>query len=200
MTCVILTFLVFQFVAGMFEAMMVFNKESSLFLNAARDTKVLAHHCLQVFAIVSSMLGFVVIYLNKNMKDKPHFTTWHGLLGVVTVCSIPLAAVGGNIVKYKGLRDMLKVKQSLGELKIMHATGGLMAFTLVMSTMMLALYTDWFTNQVHTFAWYACMFCVSFMAMIVMNQVVLEYLPRTRRPNQSSTKDTGGRAESKKKK
>lgn len=170
----------------MFEAMMVFNRESSLFLNASRETKILAHHCLQVFAIVSSALGFFVIYFNKNIKDKPHFTTWHGLLGVITVCSIPLAALGGNIIKYPGLRKFLGVKQSLGDLKIMHATGGLMVFTLVMTTLMLGLYSSWFVGEVNEILWYVCLLCVSFMAMVVMNQVVTEYLPRTRVKQQPS--------------
>lgn len=176
---------------------MVFNRESSLFLNAARETKVLAHHCLQVFAIVSSLLGFAAIYVNKTRHDKPHFTTWHGLLGIITICAIPMAALGGNIVKYKGLRDMLKVKQSLGELKIMHATGGLVIFTLVMTTMMLGLYSEWYTSQVDGIFWYLSMLCVSFMAMVVMNQVVTEYLPRTR--GQRSSTQTGN-VESRKKK
>lgn len=188
----------------MFEALMVFNKESSLFLSAAHGTKVLAHHCLQVFAIVSSILGFTAIYINKNRYDKPHFTTWHGLLGIITVCSIPMAAIGGNMIKYKGLRDALKVRQSLGDLKIMHATGGLMVFTLVMTTMMLGLYSDWYTSQVNDIIWYASLLCVSFMAMLVMNQVVAEYLPRTRGQRSATradkAKSPAGKTESKKKK
>ena len=184
----------------MFEAMMVFNKESSLFLNASRESKVLAHHCLQVFAIVSSMLGFAAIYVNKERNEKPHFTTWHGLLGVITVCAIPLAAVGGNIVKYKGLRDIIKVKQSLAELKIMHATGGLIVFTLVMTTLMLGLYSEWYTSQVNEILWYASMLCVSFMAVIVMNQVVSEYLPKTRVTRQpTATASAPKKADNKKK-
>ncbi|KAH3880427.1 hypothetical protein DPMN_004341 [Dreissena polymorpha] len=195
------TLMTLAFVAGMFEALMVFNRESSLFLNASRPTKVLVHHVLQVFAIVCALSGFGVIFYNKMLNDKPHFTTWHGLFGVITICSLPLAAVGGNVVKYQFLRDMLRIKITLAQLKIYHATGGLIVFTMVMITLMLSLYSNWFTGNVSGILWYACAMCVSFMAVVVMNQVTQEYLPKTRRQSVSPQKSgSQGNKESKKKK
>ena len=199
--------IMFQFVAGMFEALMVFNRESSLFINVTRTTKILIHHILQVFAIICSLLGFAAIFYNKVLNDKPHFTSWHGLLGVITICSIPLAAVGGNIIKYQFLRQLLNIKLSLGALKIYHATGGLIVFTLVMFTMMLGLYSNWFVNAVPGYMWYACAMCISFMAVVVMNQVTQEYLPRTRgqapvsapaQPSRGQSTLVGGKKDSKK--
>ncbi|WAR26534.1 C56D1-like protein [Mya arenaria] len=172
------TLMTLAFVVGMFEAMLVFNRESSIFVNMQRPTKVLIHHVLQVFAVVCSLTGFTVIYYNKVLNEKPHFTSWHGLLGIITVCAIPLAALGGNIVKYQFLRDLFKIKISLGKLKIYHATAGLVVFTLVMFTIMLGLYSDWFVNQVSSILWYISAMSVSFMAVVVMNQVTQEYLPR----------------------
>jgi cytochrome b-561 domain-containing protein 2 len=165
----------------MWEGLLVFNRESSLFVNVARPTKVLIHQVLNMAAVVCAILGFTVIYYNKSINDKPHFTTWHGLLGLITVIYITAQSLGGDVVKYEWLRRILGVRMSLGKLKIYHATSGLVAFTLVVTTMMLALYSTWFTSQVGWVLWLLCNGSVSFMAVIIMNQVVTEYLPKTQR-------------------
>ena len=140
---------------------------------------MLIHQALNIAAVVFAILGFCVIYYNKDVNDKPHFTTWHGLLGLITVIFITGQSLGGDIVKYEWIRRILGVKISLGKLKIYHATSGLVAFTLVVTTMMLALYSTWFTSQVGWVLWLLCNGSVSFMAVIIMNQVVTEYLPKT---------------------
>lgn len=173
------TLMVLAFVVCMWEGLLVFNKESSLFVNVSRSTKVLIHQILNIAAVVFAILGFIVIYYNKDLNAKPHFTTWHGLFGLVTVICVTVQSLGGDVVRYEWLRKLLRVKMSLGTLKIYHATSGLVAFTLVVTTIMLAFYSTWFTSQVGWVPWILCYGCVSFMAVIIMNQVVTEYLPRT---------------------
>ena len=174
----------FQFITFMFEGLLVFNQESSLLLNASRQTKVLVHWVLQATAVTCAGLGFIVIFYNKYLRDKPHFTTWHGLFGVITVCYIMLQSVGGSFVKYEFLRSLIKIR--LADLKLYHATSGLIAFTLVTVTLMLAFYSNWFTTNVNEILWYACLGSVSFMAVIIMNQITSEYLPKSRVPKPSS--------------
>lgn len=181
------TLMVLAFVVGMWEALLAFNKESSMFVNFARPSKVLIHQCLNVFAVSASITGFIVIYYNKHINDKPHFTTWHGLFGLMTVIAVTIQSLGGDFVKYEGLRSLFGIKKSLGALKIYHATSGLVTFTLVMCTMMLAMYSNWFASQVGWVLWLLCIGCISFMAVIVMNQVVTEYLPRTQGRQSYST-------------
>ncbi|XP_045166556.2 probable transmembrane reductase CYB561D1 isoform X2 [Mercenaria mercenaria] len=173
--------MVFAFVACMWEGLLVFNRESSIFVNVTRPTKVLIHQVLNIVAVTCAILGFIVIYYNKSLNDKPHFTSWHGLLGLITVICVTVQSFGGDVVKYEWLRKILGVKLSSGTLKIYHATSGLVVFTLVVTTMMLALYSTWFTSQVGWLLWLLCNGCVSFMAVIIMNQVVSEYLPKTQR-------------------
>ncbi|KAL4226371.1 hypothetical protein ACF0H5_014354 [Mactra antiquata] len=174
------TLMTFAFGAALWEALLVFNKESSIFVNVTRPTKVLVHQILGITAVASSLLGFAAIYYNKEFNEKPHFVTWHGLMGLIAVVFVTIQSFGGDLVKYEWLRKLVGVNKSLAVLKIYHATAGLVAFTLVMATMMLALYSTWFTSQVGWIMWMLCNGCVSFMAVIVMNQVVAEYLPRTR--------------------
>lgn len=177
---------IFQFAACLWEGLLVFNKESTIFVNVTRSTKVLIHQSLNICAVVASIAGFTVIYYNKSLHDKPHFSTWHGLFGLITVVYMCIQAFGGDVVRYEWLRKRLGAGMSLGALKIYHATSGLIAFTLVMVTMMLALYSTWFTSQVGWVLWLVCNASVSFMAVIMMNQVVSEYLPRTRGSRQAA--------------
>ena len=171
-------FVLFQFVTFMFEGLLVFNRESSLLISASRETKVLVHWVLQATAVICAILGFVVIFYNKYINDKPHFTTWHGLFGVITVIYIVIQSIGGSFVKYQFLRSLIRMR--LADLKLYHATSGLIAFTLVTFTLMLAMYSIWFTSNVNEILWYACVMSVSFIAVIIMNQITSEYLPKTR--------------------
>lgn len=91
---------------------------------------------------------------------------------------IVVQSIGGSFVKYEFLRSLIKMR--LADLKLYHATSGLIAFTLVTVTLMLAMYSTWFTSSVDDVLWYACAAAVSFMAVIVMNQITSEYLPKTR--------------------
>ena len=165
----------------MFEGLLVFNRESTLLTAFDRPTKLRIHQIAQIAAIILSILGFVVIYINKNINEKPHFTTWHSLFGITTVVYSCLQAFGGDLVYYPWLRQFLRIQKSLGTLKIYHATAGLIGWTLVTITLMLSLYSTWYSKQVGWVFWWMSLACVSFMAMTVMNQVVQEYLPRTRR-------------------
>ena len=81
-------------------------------------------------------------------------------------------------MKYEFLRSLIKIR--LADLKLYHATSGLIAFTLVTFTLMLAMYSTWFTSNVNEILWYACVMAISFMAVIIMNQITTEYLPKSR--------------------
>lgn len=173
----------------MFEGLLVFNRESSLLLTAARQTKILVHWVLQATAVTCALLGFMVIFYNKYRHDKPHFTSWHGTFGVITVSYIVMQSIGGSFVKYEFLRSLIKMR--LADLKLYHATSGLIAFTLVTATLMLAMYSTWFTSSVDDVLWYGCAAAVSFMAVIVMNQITSEYLPKTRTQKPVAGETTG---------
>ena len=74
----------------MLEAVLLFSPISSVIRGAGYSTKRQWHWILQACAVCSALTGFVVITTNKYMADKQHYTSWHGLLGIMytsNVCS-----------------------------------------------------------------------------------------------------------------
>ena len=113
----------------------------------------------------------------KENQQKPHFTSWHGLLGLVTVGYTCMQLLGGASVKYHTYFASL-IKMRLADHKMTHAVSGVAAFTLVTATLMCALYTDWLSERVQGLAWYACCMAVSWVGLVIMNQVVSAYASR----------------------
>ncbi|KAK3581310.1 hypothetical protein CHS0354_033050 [Potamilus streckersoni] len=165
------------FICLMFEGLLVFNRESSLFSNVSHSSKILTHQLMNIGAFIFALIGFLVIYYNKNLNNKNHFTTWHGTLGLATVCYVPLQMMGGAIAKYPALRNILKMK--LSTIKLYHATSGSIVLTLASCTLLTAFYSSWFTQQVGDIIWWICFACLAVIPMIGLNQITSAYLPRS---------------------
>jgi len=163
----------------MSQAIAIFSPESSLLHNSQRSDKVQLHWILNLFAMLAAAGGFGSIYLNKEIAGKKHFTTWHGTFGLITFIGVFLAAAGGILAKYNGwIKNYVKPIN----IKLYHATGALLVFTLAMTTMCLACYTNWFKNRVEGFLW-RCMFWSPIILLIcVARQVTQSYLPRVVKP------------------
>jgi cytochrome b-561 domain-containing protein 2 len=118
----------------------------------------------------------VVIYINKEQAGKSHFTTWHGLLGVITVGYACAQSTGGALAKYhKYVGPIIKIR--LGDLKLYHATSGLLAYLLITVTLLLALQSTWAVSTIHWALWYASFACVCASAMVVMTHITSTYIP-----------------------
>jgi len=163
----------------MSQAIAIFSPESSLLHSSERKDKVQLHWILNLFAMLAAAGGFGAIYLNKEIAGKKHFTTWHGTFGLLTVIGVLMAAAGGLVAKYS-----LLVKNYIKPInvKLYHATGGMLVFSLAMVTMCLACYSNWFKNRVDGYLW-RCMFWSPIILMIcVARQVTQSYLPRVVKP------------------
>merc|ERR1712228_1069306 len=73
---------------------------SSLGLKIGYIAKVRFHWIAMTFAALLGTCGVAVIYYNKILNDKPHFTSWHGLVGIVTIALFASQALGGIFVLY----------------------------------------------------------------------------------------------------
>ncbi|KAL3853109.1 hypothetical protein ACJMK2_016686 [Sinanodonta woodiana] len=181
------TCMALAFVCLMFEGLLVFNRESSLFSNVSHASKILTHQLMNIGAFIFALTGFLIIYYNKNLNNKDHFTTWHGVLGLVTVCYLPLQMTGGAIAKYPALRNILKMK--LSAIKLYHATSGSIVLALASCTLLTAFHSNWFTQQVGDVVWWVCLACLTVIPMIGLNQITSAYLPRSVRNPATEGKD-----------
>ncbi|KAL8567462.1 hypothetical protein ACOMHN_010053 [Nucella lapillus] len=171
------TLMVLAYGAAMFEAVLVFSPHSSLVGGLTRQVKVTLHWVLASLAAVCALGGLAAIFQVKENKQKVHFATWHGLLGLITVGYSLMQLLGGASVKYYPLSSRL-ISMRLADLKMTHAVSGVAAFTLATATLTLALYSDWVCARVRGMAWYACCTAVAWMGLVVINQVTTAYAPR----------------------
>ncbi|KAK1800055.1 hypothetical protein P4O66_006554 [Electrophorus voltai] len=166
--------LAFSFI--MTEAILLFSTHSSLFRKAKHQTKARLHWILQSLSASCAVFGFGAIVYNKHVHGKPHFTSWHGLIGVITVCVAVLQSVGGLAILYPKLAK----GWSLAKLKRSHAAFGLVAYLLGSASVVLGTSSAWFTGRVTGYAWYMMAFCPALGALVVMSQVTNAYMAKKR--------------------
>jgi len=179
------TLMTIAFCLLMPQAIVIFSPESSLLQNSSRGDKVQLHWILNLFSILAAAGGFGSIYLNKEIAGKKHFTTWHGQFGLVTCVGVLLAALGGIAAKYSGgsLRNYVRPINT----KLYHATGALVVFSLAMTTMCLACYSNWFRKRVDGYLWRCVFWSPVILVVCVARQVTQSYLPRVVKPTSSSS-------------
>jgi len=155
----------------------MFSQQSSL-IRGDRKWQVRSHWILQVLAVVCGVGGFIIIYINKADRGKQHFTTWHGLLGLIATISCAVQAVAGIGLQYPIL---IKKFATLAQAKVYHATFGLLNYTLITLVLNLAMWSNWAKRNISGFSWYGCIACIDILALVVMTQVTNNQLPRLRR-------------------
>lgn len=183
----------------MFEAITVFSPSSSLIPSWQRSTKANIHGYMMAASLFSAIAGFIIIYYNKEINNKEHFTTWHGTMGLVTVLWVCVQCFGGVLLKYNNLVSSWKIR--LADMKLYHATSGLCAFTLVSVTLVMALFSDWFSNAAAGTTWWGVFATLACLSLMVMQQITTAYLPQSRivKPKPITSKQ-GKRKEKKKEK
>ncbi|XP_056381109.1 transmembrane reductase CYB561D2 isoform X2 [Hyla sarda] len=160
----------------MTEAILVFSPDSSLLRSFSRKARVQAHWILQLLSCVCAILGLGTIYYNKILHEKPHFSTWHGLIGLLTILWALIQNVGGITLLYPKLVQ----RWTLSTRKLYHATSGLLGYLLGCSSLFLGMCSLWFSANVTGGLWYICALCPLLTGLVVMNQISNAYLYRKR--------------------
>ncbi|KAM4722325.1 transmembrane reductase CYB561D2 isoform 2-T2 [Rhinophrynus dorsalis] len=160
----------------MTEAIMVFSPDSSILRSFSRKTRIKAHWILQLLSVLCALLGLGIIYSNKILHEKPHFSTWHGLLGGLTILWALLQSLGGLSLLYPKLLQ----RWTLSTRKLYHATAGLLGYLLGCTSILLGMCSLWFSASVTGVSWYLCALCPVFSGLVIMNQVSNAYLYRKR--------------------
>ena len=154
------------------------------------------HWILHAFGVTSAIFGFVTVFLNKELNERKHFTSWHGKFGLATVCGVLGALVGGVLAKYSSSDFMRKWVKPIN-MKLYHATAGMIIFMLAMLTVALACYSNWFKNRVQGWLWRVCFWTPIVLAVCVARQVTQSYLPRILEKRESELDAKAKRIQSK---
>jgi len=173
------------FVLLLLQAIVMFSPESSLTPNSPRTDKVQLHWMLHAFGAASACFGFAAVFFNKEMNGRKHFSTWHSKLGLATMLGLFLAVLGGIAANYT---QKLKTVVKPINVKVWHATGGMIIFIMAMVTVALATYSNWFHNRMGKMPWVGriCLLAPIILAICVARQVTQSYLPRVLTPRDSA--------------
>lgn len=154
----------------------MFSQQSS-FLRGDRKQQVRSHWIFQLIMVICNIGGFIAVYVNKDLKGKHHLTSWHGLIGLITAISCLVQAAAGIFLLYPNLIPKFI---TLAKAKIYHSTYGLLNYLLVVVVVNLGLWSNWANRNISTPFWYMCVACIDVLALVVMNQVTSNVLPRLR--------------------
>ena len=102
------------------------------------------------------------------LNGSPHYTSWHGTLGV-TMCGINAIQISGGIVEM--YPDILPFKLRLVTLKRLHVLFGMLTYFGGLTTVALGLYSAWFVANVDDIVWKACFCCPVVLGACVVIQV-----------------------------
>ena len=80
----------------------------------------------------------------------------------------------------KCCRIIPKAVGTLWQMKQMHATSGLILYTLVSASLVLGMFSTWFTKNVTGTSWYMCIACPMILVLVAMQQITSHYLPKRR--------------------
>ncbi|KAL6112089.1 cyb561d2 [Pungitius sinensis] len=160
----------------MTEAILLFSPHGSPLKALPHKTKARAHWTLQCLCVSCAALGLAAIAYNKHLNGKAHFTSWHGLLGLLAVCAAALQSLAAAPLVWHSLAK----GWSLAKLKRYHAATGLVTYLLGSGSLLLGLRSAWFTASVGGYAWYLTAACCAFNALVVMDQVSGAYAAKKR--------------------
>uniref|UniRef100_A0A665SXT5 ascorbate ferrireductase (transmembrane) n=1 Tax=Echeneis naucrates TaxID=173247 RepID=A0A665SXT5_ECHNA len=160
----------------MTEAILVFSPHGSPLKRFPHKVKGGVHWILQCLSVSCAVLGLAAISYNKFLNGKAHFTSWHGLLGLLTVCVVVLQSLAAVPLIYQTLAK----GWSLAKLKRYHAASGLVSYLLGSVSLLLGLRSAWFTASVREHTWYLSALCPALSALVIMNQVTRAYVAKKR--------------------
>ncbi|KAK9528973.1 hypothetical protein VZT92_013097 [Zoarces viviparus] len=169
-------FMTLAFSFFMTEAILLFSPHGSPLKRFSHKTKGRVHGILQGLCASCAVLGLAAIYYNKHLNGKAHFTSWHGVLGLLTVCVVGLQSLAAVPLIYHSLAK----GWSLAKLKRYHAATGMVTYLLGSASLLLGLSSAWFTGSVGEYTWYLSALCSALNALVIMSQVSSAYTAKKR--------------------
>ncbi|CAF4210483.1 unnamed protein product [Rotaria sp. Silwood2] len=131
----------------MFQAINIFSTDdTSRSPSLPRRKQIFIHSLLQLGTIICSIIAFTAIYLRKEQGNRPHFTSWHGFIGLIAfVWSLLQALCGLFLTIFQ--RYIRSIGLTYAQLRMYHATSGVVLFTVSCFVLVLGLASNWFKNK-----------------------------------------------------
>ncbi|XP_018570194.1 cytochrome b561 domain-containing protein 2 [Anoplophora glabripennis] len=133
----------------MSEGILALSKESILRkkFKISGSLKIFLHWTSLTAAAILILIGFLVITINKNRLNKYHYTSWHGLLGLIAVITYIPPCINGVATLYgKDLKAYLNPKI----VKLVHVVTGTLCFACGGISLILSVYTKWFARRTNS--------------------------------------------------
>eukprot|EP00054_Salpingoeca_dolichothecata_P032431 m.266079 g.266079 ORF g.266079 m.266079 type:complete len:211 (-) comp30025_c0_seq1:41-673(-) len=141
------TLMTLGFAAMMTEGLLLMSKQP-LFGKTDRKLRVKLHFLLNTTGAVCTSLGFLAIYINKNYKGKPHFVTWHALVGLIaSAWAAMLGAVGWQLLFPEMLKPISKALGGLHKLYRIHGIVGVIGYAVSMLALGLGFMSKWWVGK-----------------------------------------------------
>lgn len=154
----------------------MFSKESSLFVSYKHKTKIRLHWIFNSLALVSILIGYACIYMNKENNSKPHLTSWHGLLGFITICYTLTQWLAGHFLTL--FIDKIRHLMPYNKLAVYHSTSGCFLYLFATTTLCLGFLTNWFKSVTTVYIQYLSFVAVALLALMVTTQIATKYAPK----------------------
>jgi hypothetical protein len=177
----------------MFQALLVFSKESSFFVSAKHKTKVNLHWIFNTIATVLILIAYACIYKNKENNLKAHLTTWHGLFGFITICYTVVQWIAGHFLTI--FHDKIRHLIPYNRLHVYHSTSGVILYFLITVTFTLSFGSNWYKGSTPVYVQYLSFVAVAILALMVSTQVASKFVMRqnmaaARQTNNKTTNKT----------
>ena len=169
-----LYYLFLQFMFFMSEGILTYSIWFSLIPSSPRDQKTRWHWLLHVAAMICAYTGLAAITYNKYINHFSHYSTWHGFFGIIVCGTLAIQASGGIIQMYPSILPFT-IRRVL--LKRLHAFSGSVTFSVAMVTLILGLYTTWFSANVENrYIWGVACSCPVVMFSAVFFQFLKNHV------------------------
>ena len=85
-----------------------------------------------------------MIFINKQQKNKEHFSTWHGTYGLLACIALLTQLTVGVFAKYP--RTLLRFI-SYSSIRRAHSIGGIFTYSAGCTALVLGLFSTWFVKE-----------------------------------------------------
>ena len=130
----------------MIEAVMMFSPYWSLLPKKYHRKFYLdVHSYMQVLTSISFSYGFYAIYINKENNKKPHFTSYHGIFGLIQAALVLIPVINGTVSKYAKFLPTKLI--NVAKVKAIHGLMGVIAISFAILNLISGFFTKWFISQ-----------------------------------------------------